>query len=213
MFARGVQRRHGLDCLRCRLVRPTTCRKPSAWLHVQHELSERHSAGALQLHVLQLCRSISFKLVTCFSGSHMSFSVSFFSSFPCLGIWRREARATCRSASPTRSTTCTPLRAWTTTPRLLGGKVCFVVPFSQNWNLSRMTSTQTCWQMAWEVGGGWRGMSKPAVTSSGSTLLACGFAVFRAPACRCCQRPWPPQPHDRSARADLPDREWCRNSR
>ena len=177
MFARGVQRRHGLDCLRCRLVRPTTCRKPSAWLHVQHELSERHSAGALQLHVLQLCRSISFKLVTCFPGSHMSFSVSFFSSFPCLGIWRREARATCRSASPTRSTTCTPLRAWTTTPRFLGiclaARCVFSVPFSQDDVNADLLADGL---------GGERRMLISAVTSSGSRLLHSGFAVF-PPAC------------------------------
>ena len=61
--------------------------------------------------------------------------------------------------------------------------------------------------------GGGPGMSLSAVTSGGSSLLASGLAVFRVHSCRCCQRPWPPQPHDRCAGADLPDREWCRNSR
>ena len=151
MFARGVQRRHGLDCLRCRLVRPTTCRKPSAWLHVQHELSECHSAGALQLHVLQLCRSISFKLVTCFPGSHMSFFLVL--AFGDVRQGRRAGRQVLRD--PLRALLCGHGQrrhgclayAWRQ-------GVVFPVPFSQHCNLSRMTSTRTCWQMAWEVSGG-----------------------------------------------------------
>ena len=56
----GLQRRHGLDCLRCRLVRATPCQQPSAWLHVQQELIERHAAGPVHFQLLQLLPTSSF---------------------------------------------------------------------------------------------------------------------------------------------------------
>ena len=56
--------------------------------------------------------------------------------------------------------------------------------------------------------GGGRGMSIFAVAAAciPQVLRFSARARARSGACRCCQRPWPPQPHDRGARADLPDR-------
>ena len=95
----------------------------------------------------------------------------------------------CRSESPTRFTTCIPRPEGITTLRLLGGLglVNSFVPAIRFFYLcavgngSRMLSTLTCWQMAWEVGTGqWCQRSCFVQASSGFRFEFCTLSAGAA---------------------------------